>query len=103
MELIFGNEWQFSGVIMQILAIGMFMQFITSPVSTTFTIMNKQEIALYLTIVSLAVRLSSMYYFRSDIESVFWSLTLTTALFYLVYNFFIYRIILFEIRQNVSK
>ena len=103
MELIFGNEWQFSGVIMQILAIGMFMQFITSPVSTTFTIMNKQEIALYLTIISLAVRLGSMYYFRSDIESVFWSLTLTTALFYLVYNFFIYRIILFEIRKNVSK
>ena len=103
MDLIFGNEWQFSGVIMQILAIGMFMQFITSPVSTTFTIMNKQEIALYLTIISLAVRLGSMYYFRSDIESVFWSLTLTTALFYLVYNFFIYRIILFEIRKNVSK
>ena len=103
MDLIFGNEWQFSGVIMQILAIGMFMQFITSPVSTTFTIMNKQEIALYLTIISLAVRLGSMYYFRSDIESVFWSLTLTTALFYLIYNFFIYRIILFEIRKNVSK
>ena len=103
MKLIFGNEWQFSGVIIQILAIGMFMQFATSPISTTFTIMNKQEIALYLTIVSLAVRFGSMYFFRSDIESVFWALTLSTALFYLVYNLFIYRIILIEIRKNVSK
>ena len=106
MKLIFGNEWQFSGVIIQILAIGMFMQFTTSPISTTFTIMNKQEIALYLTIVSLAVRFGSMYFFRSDIESVFWALTLSTALFYLVYNLFIYRIILLEIRKNeknVSK
>jgi O-antigen/teichoic acid export membrane protein len=105
-RIIFGNEWIFSGTIMQILALGVFLKFSTSPISTTFTIVNKQETALYLTIVSLAVRFGSMYYFRSEIESLLWALTLSTALFYLVYNLFTYRVILLEtrkIKNNVIK
>jgi O-antigen/teichoic acid export membrane protein len=105
-RIIFGNEWIFSGTIMQILALGVFLQFSTSPISTTFTIVNKQETALYLTIVSLAVRFGSMYYFRSEIESLLWALTLSTALFYLVYNLFTYRVILLKtrkIKNNVIK
>ena len=89
MKLIFGNEWQFSGVIIQILAIGMFMQFTTSPISTTFTIMNKQEIALYLTVFSLVVRFSTMFLFRHNIGQMLWALSISTAIFYLFYNYFI--------------
>ena len=105
-RIVFGDEWIFSGTFMQILSLGIFLQFSTSPISTTFTIVNKQEIALYLTTVSLAVRFGSMYFFRSEIESFLWALTLSTALFYLVYNLFIYRIILIEtrkIKNNVFK
>ena len=89
MKLIFGNEWQFSGVIIQILAIGMFMQFTTSPISTTLTIMNKQEIALYLTVFSLVVRFSTMFLFRHNIGQMLWALSISTAIFYLFYNYFI--------------
>jgi O-antigen/teichoic acid export membrane protein len=99
-KFIFGSEWYFSGVIMQILALSMFLRFTTSPISSTFTILNKQEIALFLTIISLILRFGAMYMFRNNIESVMWALTASTGLYYLVYNFIIYKLILKMSKHN---
>lgn len=87
-DIIFGVEWEFSGKIMQILAFGMLFKFSTSPISTTFTILNKQEIALILIIFSLLIKFSCMIIFHHEIEILLWSLSISTALFYLSYNFF---------------
>jgi O-antigen/teichoic acid export membrane protein len=101
-QLIFGQEWAFTGTIMQILAIGMFLKFITSPISTTFTILNKQEIGLYVTVVSLIFRFGAMYYFRLDISHMFWALTISSVLYYFFYNLLIYRMIILEINNKAK-
>ena len=100
-ELIFGTDWNFSAVIMQILALSMFMRFITSPISTTFTVLNKQEIALFLTVISVVVRFGSMYIFRNDIKTVIWALTLSTGVYYLVYNLIINKLIIDTSKVNI--
>jgi len=87
---------------MQILAIGMFLKFITSPISTTFTILNKQEIGLYVTVVSLIFRFGAMYYFRLDISHMFWALTISSVLYYFFYNLLIYRMIILEINNKAK-
>ena len=98
-QIIFGLEWEFSGIIMQILAISMFFKFITSPISTTFTIIYRQEIGLYLTIFSIVIRFGVMYYFRESFLSMLWALTLSTSLFYLLYNLCVY----FTLTRRVSS
>jgi lipopolysaccharide exporter len=43
---VFGEHWTESGIYIQILAIWMFFYFISSPLSTIFTIFERQELAL---------------------------------------------------------
>ena len=59
-EVIFGEEWMTSGLIMQIMSIGIFFKFTTSPISTTFTILNKQEFSFYITLCFLIFRLENL-------------------------------------------
>ena len=92
-EIIFGKEWTDSGLIMQIMAIGIFFKFITSPVGTTFTVINKQEIAFYLTLFSLFLRFGVMFYFHESLTSLLWAITLSTTIYYVIYHFFIYRLL----------
>lgn len=89
-EIIFGEDWKGSGLIMQIISIGMFFKFITSPIGTTFTILDKQEIAFYLTLVSLIFRFVFMFYFRHSLVSLLCALTVSTSIYYVLYHFFIF-------------
>ena len=92
-EIIFGKEWANSGLIMQIMAIGIFFKFTTSPIGTTFTVINKQEIAFYLTLFSLFLRFGVMLYFHESLTSLLWAITLSTTIYYMIYHFFIYRLL----------
>jgi len=92
-EIIFGKEWADSGLIMQIMAIGIFFKFTTSPIGTTFTVINKQEIAFYLTLFSLFLRFGVMLYFHESLTSLLWAITLSTTIYYVIYHFFIYRLL----------
>ena len=78
-EIIFGEDWRVSGLIMQIISIGLFLKFVTSPIGTTFTVLDKQEIAFYLTLVSLIFRFLFMFYFRHSLVSLLWALTVSTS------------------------
>ena len=89
-EVIFGQGWIGSGIIMQIISIGIFLKFITSPIGTTFTVVNKQEIAFYLTLISLIFRFLFMFYFRYSLVSLLWALTIATSIYYVLYHFFIF-------------
>ena len=89
-EIIFGEEWKDSSLIMQIISIGIFFKFITSPIGTTFTVVNKQEIAFYLTLISLVFRFVFMFYFRHSLVSLLWALTVSTSIYYILYHFFIF-------------
>ena len=92
-EIIFGKEWADSGLIMQIMSIGIFFKFTTSPIGTTFTVINKQEIAFYLTLFSLFLRFGVMLYFHESLTSLLWAITLSTTIYYVIYHFFIYRLL----------
>ena len=84
--LVFGEEWRMAGVIVQILIAMKYLQFINGPISTTYSIINKQELTLYLIIFSIVLRLVAMYLFRYDETYMLIALSASGSVFYLVYN-----------------
>ena len=89
-EIIFGEEWIGSALIMQVISISLFFKFITSPIGTTFTVINKQEIAFYLTLLSLIFRFIFMFYFKYSLVSLIWALTVSTSIYYVLYHLLIF-------------
>jgi len=89
-RIYFGPGYQEAGVYMQIITFWMFFQFINSPISTTFTILDKQQIGFYLIALSLLSRIVVMILFHSTPRVLLAALSLSTGLFYLIYNMMIY-------------
>jgi len=89
-EIYFGAAYREAGVYMQIVTFWMFFQFINSPISATFTILNKQQIGFYLIAVSLALRFGVMLLFSDSARAMLTALSIAAGLFYLAYNVFIY-------------
>ena len=89
----FGAAYRQAGVFMQIITFWMFFQFITSPVSATFTVINRQEVAFYLIVASLILRFSAMALFSSSPKVMLFALSLSAGLFYIFYNLYIYLLI----------
>ena len=92
-DLIFGDKWVVTGQMMKIIAITAFFKFITSPIGTSFTIINKQDIAFYLTFLSLMLRFFIMLNFHYSISSLFWAFTISSAIYYIVYHIFVFRLL----------
>lgn len=92
-DMIFGSEWINTSLFMQILIIYKFFQFLNSPLSSTFVIVNKQELALGLILVSIVARYFSMLVFKDTVESMLYAFTVSSALFYILFNYFMYRVI----------
>ena len=93
-SFVFGNDWADAGVMMQILSIGAFFKFITSPISTTFTILNKQEISFYITIFSLLFRFLAMLYFHESLILMLYALSASSAAYYMIYHIFVYGLLM---------
>ena len=83
---VFGEEWRMAGVIIQILMAMKYLQFINAPISTTYSIIDKQELTLYLIVFSIVLRLVAMYLFRYDETYMLIALTVSGSIFYLFYN-----------------
>ena len=92
-DLIFGDKWVVTGQMMKIIAITAFFKFITSPIGTSFTIINKQDIAFYLTFLSFVLRFFIMLNFHYSISSLFWAFTTSSAIYYIVYHIFVFRLL----------
>ncbi|MGP4038808.1 lipopolysaccharide biosynthesis protein [Gracilibacillus sp. D59] len=91
--IIFGDEWEKTGIFIHILSFWFFFQFINSPISKTLSIINKQEFGLLIISVSIVVRFLVMLVFKDTINGMLWGLSISAGLFYLVYNINIYRLI----------
>jgi lipopolysaccharide exporter len=89
-QLVLGDDWSDAGIYMQILMVGYYFRFINSPISATFSVIDKQEVGLTIVIVSLVLRWGSMVLFSQSIYTMLIALTVSTSLFYIIYNFFIY-------------
>ena len=88
--LYFGTDFTEAGVYMQIITFWMFFRFINSPISSTFSIINRQEIGFYLILASLVLRITVMYLFNATPRSMLLALSITAGIFYLFYNIAIY-------------
>ena len=86
----FGPTYGETGVYMQIITFWMFFQFVNSPISATFTIIDRQEIGFVLVAVSIVFRFAMMYLFRENARTMIIALSLSAGLFYLFYNLSIY-------------
>lgn len=91
--LYLGSAYTEAGVYMQIITFWMFFQFITSPVSQTFTIIDRQEVGFYLIVASLLVRLLAMSLFNTTPREMLFALSIAAGLFYLFYNLYMYILI----------
>ncbi|QHS23490.1 oligosaccharide flippase family protein [Virgibacillus sp. MSP4-1] len=89
-EMVFGAKWREAGVFLQILAFWNYFQFINSPISKTYSIINKQEIALSLILSSLIIRFLTMVLFDDTIYQFLIAVSIVTGGFYLFYNIGIY-------------
>lgn len=59
--VLFGSEWAEAGVYTQILSIWAFVWFISSPLSTLFSVLEKQEYLLWWNLANFATRLFSLW------------------------------------------
>ncbi len=89
-KFILGEMWIQSGIYMQIIIFWEYFNFVNSPISTTFLIINKQEVALILRSLSLFIRFFSMYYFRNDPIFMLWALSISAGIYYICYNLLVY-------------
>jgi len=85
-KFIFGPEWQEAGRIMQIISFGIYFRFISSPISSTFIIIDKQEFSLIIVIVSFLLRYLAMVAFKDSVMGMLIALSVTTMAFYICYN-----------------
>jgi len=61
---IFGDEWMLAGKTASILAPWLFLNFLTSPLSTLFIVLNKQEVLLIFGILYMILPLSVIFIFK---------------------------------------
>lgn len=88
-----GDEWAEVAFFMCVLIVGKFFQFINAPLSSTLMIINRQELGMLMIIVSLAFRYWSMYFVSFDVLYMMYALTVSSSLFYGIYNITMYKAI----------
>jgi len=89
---IFGEKWELAGRIASVLSPWLFLNFISSPLSSVYIIINRQEIMLVLSIFYMLVPLTILYLFQNNnfiyvinIMSQGMSLVLIFLILYIVY------------------
>lgn len=89
-SLYFGSDYTETGVYMQIMAFMMFFRFVSSPISSTFSIINRQEVGFVLIAVSLILRFVVMMLFHDSPRILILGYSMTAGLFYLFFTIAIY-------------
>ena len=87
---ILGENWAMTGQVMSMLVIWKFFEFINYPISTTYTIINKQEFEIYINTFFIMPRFLIFIYFHEDFIQTLWLYIFVTSLFYILYNLGIY-------------
>ena len=81
-----GDELTLSGTFMQIMMPWIFFQFVNMPVSTTFSVVNRQGIGFLLIVISVLVRYAVMYYWHETAIIQITALSIVASLFYITYT-----------------
>ena len=83
--IVLGQEWQEAAVFMQILMLAKYLELVMVPVSTTFSIVNRQEVGVALMIGFGIVRIGAMVYFSGSAYSMLVALSISSAAFSGIY------------------
>lgn len=107
-ELIFGNAWGFSGVFIRLLAPYLMFNFLFSPISTVFLVLNKQKEFLFFNLCYLILAVLALVcggIVKNEIISIV-SFSFVTTLVYLIFGALIFRysgIKLYSLIKAVSQ
>ena len=83
--IVLGPEWEEAAVFMQILMLAKYLELVMVPVSTTFSIVNRQEVGVALMIGFGIVRIAAMVYFSGSTYSMLGALAVSSAAFSGIY------------------
>lgn len=83
--LFLGEKWAMAGTLMQIMMPYIYFQFVNLPVSTTFSIINRQEIGFLLIIISILLRYFAMSTWQETPLEQMTALSIVASLFYISY------------------
>ena len=81
-----GDNWSQTGQLMSVLIIWKFFEFINYPVSTTFTIISRQEYEIAINVLFMLARAAVFVFLSDDFWMAVMAYTLVTSLFYITYN-----------------
>jgi O-antigen/teichoic acid export membrane protein len=89
-QFVFGSDWKDAGVFLQLMIFWLYFQFVNHPISATYSIINRQEIALWLVVGSVFLKFVTMYYFSQDPFTMIFALSIVSGIFYILFNLIIY-------------
>jgi len=92
-EIALGEGYRQVGVMMQILVLGRFLGFVVTPLVTTFSVVNRQEISMVLMGLSAASRFGAMLAFSDTWPGMLLALAVATGVFALVFLIVIDRVL----------
>lgn len=101
-SLVLGAEWAPVARYMELLLLWKYFQFITTPVSTTFSVVNRQEIGVVLMVLSAGLRLGAMLYWSGSPEAMLLALSAAAALYSLAYNGASFALLAYRSRREAA-
>lgn len=101
-SFVFGENWKLAGQVASVLSPWLFFNFISSPLSSIFVILNKQEVMLMFSILYMLIPLSILYIFQNqDFIYVLNIVSLSmSGLLILLISFIIYLTAQYKVRYS---
>lgn len=100
---VFGSQWTEAGVYAQILSMSVFFQFLSSPISNVFSILNRQGAGLLFNIGLLSIRMTAIFLVAriSGPRLALSSYTIASLIGYLYYSYWILHNSFVSIRWSI--
>ncbi|MCG9700549.1 oligosaccharide flippase family protein [Vibrio natriegens] len=89
-DILLGDEWDKVNTIILILGLSKCAQLMNSPLASTLSIVNRQEVGLMLLFIFLPIRYISLT-FSDDLFNALFMYSIATMIFYFTYNLFMYK------------
>jgi len=102
---VFGNDWVIAGEYAQVLAIWILFVFITSPLTTLFSTLEKQKKALYFNIAIFLSRVIVLLFGGLILQDAYYTILIygiVGALFWMFLGFYLLNMVGVKIRQSFS-
>ena len=97
-----GPGWTEVSTVIRVLLVWFFFESVYNPVSTTFLVLNKQEMLFTLNLSLLMARAGAIYYFRTDFVKALLALSIVSGAMYVIYILCAYHVARKESKSHVG-